>query len=189
MSNNSPYAVPNANLDGGSEELVQPTFFSFSGRIGRLRYLAYSIGGNLVSMVVMVTLTALFAAMSDPVLIGDQVIMADPAAMTPLAMALNGIAVIAATVVTVIFVRRRLNDLNRTGWWFLLFLIPIVNLLFVVYLVFFPGTDGLNDYGAAPAPNSIGVKILAGILPAVFLLGLLAAIAIPAYQQYLANVQ
>ncbi len=185
MSDNSPYAAPNANLDRGSEELNQPTFFSFSGRIGRLRYLAYSIGGNLVFMVVTGTLVALIAALSD----SDPAAMADPTAMTPVALILNGISLIAGTVVTVVFARRRLNDLNRSGWWFLLFLIPIANLLFLVYLVFFPGTDGLNDHGTAPAPNTIWVKILAGVLPAIFLIGLLAAIAIPAYQQYLARIQ
>jgi len=79
------------------------------------------------------------------------------------------------------FAKRRLNDLNRSGWWFLLFIIPLVNLLLAIYLVLFPGTDGDNNYGHAPVANTLGVKILAWMLPLVFILGILAAIAVPQY--------
>ena len=46
---------------------------------------------------------------------------------------------------------KRLHDLNRSGWWSLLILIPYLN--FVIYFLllgFIKGTDGENRYGADP---------------------------------------
>jgi uncharacterized membrane protein YhaH (DUF805 family) len=47
---------------------------------------------------------------------------------------------------------RRLHDTNRSGWWILLGLIPLVG--FIVLIVFFvqEGTAGPNQYGPAPVP-------------------------------------
>ena len=49
------------------------------------------------------------------------------------------------------------------------------------YLIFFPGSDGSNEYGPAPVGNSLGVLILGWSMPVLFLLGIVAAIAIPQY--------
>ncbi len=51
---------------------------------------------------------------------------------------------------------RRLHDTNRTGWWTLLALIPLVGA--IVLLVFYaqPGNVGANTYGPDPkGPESI----------------------------------
>jgi uncharacterized membrane protein YhaH (DUF805 family) len=47
---------------------------------------------------------------------------------------------------------RRLHDTGRSGWWLLLWLVPIVG--FIVLLVFLvgQGTPGQNQYGP-PAPS------------------------------------
>ena len=45
---------------------------------------------------------------------------------------------------------RRLHDFNKTGWFALIMLIPVVNTIFSLYLLFAPGTIGSNDYGADP---------------------------------------
>ncbi|MBO7611102.1 MAG: DUF805 domain-containing protein [Elusimicrobia bacterium] len=44
---------------------------------------------------------------------------------------------------------RRLHDINLSGWWVLIFIIPILG--FVALLVFActPGTEGENKYGPA----------------------------------------
>ena len=47
---------------------------------------------------------------------------------------------------------RRLHDLGRSGWWVLLLFVPLVNIAMLIYIGFFKGTEGPNDYGdAAPA--------------------------------------
>ncbi|MFJ4144723.1 DUF805 domain-containing protein [Pseudomonas sp. NPDC089734] len=45
---------------------------------------------------------------------------------------------------------RRLHDINLSGWFVLIGLVPIVGPLFQISLLFLPGTDGVNDYGPAP---------------------------------------
>lgn len=42
---------------------------------------------------------------------------------------------------------RRLHDLNLSGTWLLLYFVPLVNIFFVIYLLFAPGTKGENTYG------------------------------------------
>jgi len=167
--NANPYSAPDAALDTGQDALYQPKIFSFNGRIGRMRYLAYSIGVNIILMAVMIPLG------------GAGGLMGGEADMSMIAMLVIGIFYIATFVISIMFAKRRLNDLNRSGWWFLLFLIPIVNLLFAIYILFFPGTDGDNNFGPAPAANSIGVLILGWVFPVIMILGIVAAVAIPMF--------
>ena len=42
---------------------------------------------------------------------------------------------------------RRLHDLDMSGWMQLIFYIPIIGQLFMLYVIFVPGTDGHNTYG------------------------------------------
>ena len=177
MSAVNPYDAPDASLDTGQEELYQPKIFSFQGRIGRMRYLAYGIGVNLLLMLVMLPLAGATAFMGgDP---GSSII----------GILGIGIFYVLTIVISVMFAKRRLNDLNRSGWWFLLFIVPLVNLLLAIYLIFFPGTNGSNNFGPAPEANSVGVLILGWLMPVFFILGIVAAIAVPAYQDYLSRVQ
>ncbi len=169
MAADNPYNAPGAELDSGNDELYSPSIFSFNGRIGRLRYLAYGVGTSFLLMLVMIPLLGASAFMGGEV--GTSVV------------GMIGIAVfyIAPIVVSVMFAKRRLNDLNRSGWWSLLLFVPIVNLAPIIYLLFFPGTEGGNDFGPAPQANSTGVLILGWMLPALFILGIVAAIAIPQF--------
>ncbi|HEU4590743.1 MAG TPA: hypothetical protein VFS13_07530 [Steroidobacteraceae bacterium] len=63
----------------------------------------------------------------------------------------------------------------------LLMFIPFVAFVWI----FKRGSAGPNQYGAPPLPNTTGVKILGLLLPIVFVIGIVAAIAIPAYADYL----
>ena len=171
MTDANPYTAPDAALDTGVEnEFYEPSIFSFNGRIGRLRYLAYGLGVNFVLMLVMIPL------MGATAFVGGA---AGPESMGALSIVAMAVFYIVTIVVSVMFAKRRLNDLNRSGWWFLLFIIPIVNLLLAIYLIFFPGTDGSNNFGPPPVANSIGVLILGWMFPALMVLGIVAAIAIP----------
>lgn len=44
---------------------------------------------------------------------------------------------------------RRLHDTDRSGWWMLLALVPIISLVLIVFFIF-KGTEGDNQYGASP---------------------------------------
>ena len=71
-----------------------------------------------------------------------------------------------------------------TGWLSLISLIPLGVLVFW----FVPGTPGENDYGKRPPPNTTGAVVLACLLPFFVIVGIVAAVAIPAYQQYAEQV-
>jgi len=45
---------------------------------------------------------------------------------------------------------RRLHDLDKSGWFSLLMLVPILNLVLGVYAAFFKGKDEDNKYGPSP---------------------------------------
>ena len=49
---------------------------------------------------------------------------------------------------------RRLHDTNRSGWWILIALIPVVGV--IVLIVFYVGASDASDnqYGPAPVPAS-----------------------------------
>lgn len=169
MSN--PYAAPTADLTLRHEsgDTYEPAVFSFSGRIGRVRYLAYS------------TLYGLLAVLVLGVIVGIMV------ASNHAESAMSAIAtfVVVTTAIGFIAAKRRVNDMNLSSWLGLLMVIPYLNMLVWLWLACARGTDGENDYGPAPCPNSRGVVVAAWMIPgSVVIIGILAAIAIPAYADY-----
>ena len=45
---------------------------------------------------------------------------------------------------------RRLHDINKSGWWILIILIPLLGVLVLLYWEVLKGTEGTNDYGDNP---------------------------------------
>jgi len=169
MTAENPYSAPGAELNGGQSDLYTPSILSFSGRIGRLRYLAYSMGTYLLLMLVMVPL------------VGVSALTGCEPNVSMIGMLIMGVVYISMLVAWITFAKRRLNDLNRNGWWLLLALVPFVNFLLTIYMMFFPGTDGDNRYGAVPMANTLGVQILAWMMPVLMIVGIVAAVVIPQF--------
>jgi len=46
---------------------------------------------------------------------------------------------------------RRLHDIDRSGWWLMLSLVPILGWAVILIWACMPGTDGPNRYGRAAA--------------------------------------
>ena len=182
MNDQNPYSAPDASLETGQEEFYQPKIFSFRGRIGRLRYMAYGIATYLIFVAVFMPL------MGGTMLMGGAMAVPGEAGMSMIVMLAMGVFYIGILLLSVAFGKRRLNDLNRSGWWMLVFIVPLVNLLMTIYVLLFPGSKEANDYGPPAVANSLGVKILGWLFPVIFLLGIVAAIAIPAYQDYISRV-
>ena len=158
-----------------SESALSP-----SGRFGRLSYL----GWNMLMSFSILIIIGIMAAFSPGLL-------ADPTTMTGssmLATVLIGIAYIVLLYFSFVFTIRRLHDRNHIGWLSLLILVPGINLVFILYLIFAKGDDRSNQYG--PRRNTKGwEKVLAWIYILIFPLAFLAAIALPAYQDYVTRAQ
>lgn len=45
---------------------------------------------------------------------------------------------------------RRLHDINKSGWWILVFLIPIIGIIWLIILNIKKGDVGENKYGKLP---------------------------------------
>jgi uncharacterized membrane protein YhaH (DUF805 family) len=171
MSATNPYQAPRSNVDfqQAGEEYGEIKVWTTSGRMGRLRYLGYSMGYSLLIYIA-------FALVG-----GLLMVMGMPDAMVGVIM----LAYVPIMALQFMLASQRAHDFNTTGWLSLLILIPFVNLIFL----FIPGTDGENRFGKQPPPNrGVGIWI-AILLVGIFLIGVLAAIAIPAYQSYVKKAQ
>lgn len=168
MSTVNPYQAPGANLEvARQEEYSEVKFFSTTGRLGRVRYLTFSMGYMLIFYLVIAVLFGVLAASG---------MMQNQTAV----LVVTGIAYVLIIGFGFTLSIRRAHDFNKSGWWSLLSLVPLVNLLFL----FVPGTDGENSYGKKTPPNRGGLVVLVVGLFLIAIVGILAAIAIPAYQDY-----
>jgi uncharacterized membrane protein YhaH (DUF805 family) len=172
---NNPYTATTADLSapGGADVPYQPRVFAMNGRIGRVRYIAYSMGITMALMLVMGVLLAITAVMVGMGAGGEGMLML-----------MVGLFYIPMIAVGFILAIRRAHDMGHSGWLSLLILVPLANLWFI----FAPGTPTANEYGPRPVPNTTGV-IVAAFSPLIFVvvIGILAAISIPAYQSYQAK--
>ena len=154
------YGAPRAAVDDRAEQYQPVKLLSVSGRIGRARYIAYSMG---LSALIMALGFAGVLALGD---VGGTVVAV--------------VAYIALFVLSMMLTIQRSHDFNMSGWFSLLMFVPLVGIIFW----FIPGTDGRNRFGAETPPNTWPVLVAVWLLPAVFVLGIVAAISIPAYQDY-----
>jgi len=106
----NPYSAPDAALETHSDAATyDPAIFSFKGRIGRMRYLAYGMG----LMMLVSILAGVLAGVMIPVLGAT----GDTGGI--IGIAVMGLVYAGVLVIAVMFGKRRLNDLNRSGWWYL----------------------------------------------------------------------
>ena len=150
---NQPYQAPSADVTAGkADERYQPRFFAASGRLGRMRYVVYAFGLTMLSYLAIAVAGGILAAIMG----GFENASANSGATMLLGL-LAMVVMLFILVMTVIYAIRRLNDINASGWFVLLFLVPIVNLIMGRLLVFLPGTKGPNKFGPRPVANGGGV--------------------------------
>lgn len=178
----NPYSAPSADLSSlaPGRDTYEPRLFAWRGRIGRLRYMAYLLAASLANMLPVTILMGVLGAAG--ILKDNQDAI----------VAISTLLYLPLLVLSFVLAKRRFNDVNRSGWFSLLLWVPLVNFIVSLYLICARGDDGDNDYGAAPSPNSLLVKIVGLVCPVLFLvaiIGVLAAVSIPAYQSYVQKAQ
>ena len=165
----NPYKTPAATVADQAEDYGEVKILSAAGRLGRVRYIGYSVGMSLL-MYLVIGVFALLAGLTNA-----EFLMA-------VGMIVGGLGML---VIMVMLTVQRCHDFNQSGWLALLLIVPLVPLMF--WLI--PGNQDSNRFGNPPPPNSTGAVVLALILPFMFVAGILAAIAIPAFSDYNARAK
>ena len=112
------------------KETWQEKYLTADGRLNRKPYILRSLFLGVISFVVSFVIVLLAGtASAEGVGIVLQLLFAVPGVM---------------------LVIRRLHDLGHSGCWCLLGLIPLVNLILGIYLLFFKGDTGPNRFGPDP---------------------------------------
>lgn len=182
MNTPNPYTAPGAALSGlaAGKDTYEPRLWAWSGRIGRLRYMAYLFMVSLLNMVPVTILMGILGAAG--ILSHNQEAL----------MGLSALFYLPLLVFSFVLAKRRFNDVNRSGWFSLLLWVPLVNFIVSLYLIFARGDAGENDFGAAPSPNTTMIKIVGLVFPILFtvsVIGIMAAVTLPAYQAYKVKAQ
>ncbi|CAI8698974.1 MULTISPECIES: DUF805 domain-containing protein [Pseudomonas] len=149
----SPYAPPRAAVGESLPAFAPLKPFSVEGRIGRLRYLAWSMVLSLVTL----PIVSVFA------LIGLGLVSADSTTGLIIGGLLAFFLFLAFAIVGILFSIQRLHDIGWSGWLWLLTLVPFVGSFFPLVIMVVPGNTGANRYGPPPPPNSTAVKVLCSL--------------------------
>lgn len=148
-------------------------WYHLSGRIGRLRYMAYQMVMALLMYVVLaISIGLAFSFMDFDNVSNSSVLTMLLLLYIPLLPFLF--------YGSIIYPRRRLHDLNQSGWWLLVLFIPFANIIFILFMLFAPGNEGANQYGQPARPNRTIHYIAAFSLPVIFIiLGIMVAVFAP----------
>ena len=106
--------------------------FTLSGRASRSEYWYWVLGGFIFQMVMIVG-SLVLAIIEIPVL--------------PALMILAPILLVPGSITLVV---RRLHDVGMSGWMWFIALVPVVGVLYLIYLFVQEGDMGENAYGAVP---------------------------------------
>ena len=170
MNSANPYQVPQSNVDHqGQDDYSEVKLLSISGRIGRLRYLGYTMGYGMLIYMAFAIVGGVALAMGLP---------------RGIFMGMVGIGYVLVLILSMMLTIQRAHDFDKTGWLALLAFIPLLNLIFW----FIPGTDGENRFGKQTSPNR-GALLVVLIFIAIAFIGIVAAVAIQTYQGYVHKAQ
>lgn len=173
LEKTSPYQPPRGAITPSApDQYGEIKVLSSQGRLGRVRYIGYSVALGLLVNLLMVG-WGLLAAVLSPGQDNNWLALGGTVVWVGLAM-----------VASILLAIQRLHDFNASGWWAVLNLVPFANLVLYLVLLIMPGTQGPNRFGHPPPPNTTGAILLALILPIIMMIGIIAAIALPAYHDY-----
>ena len=112
---------------------VLKNYAVFSGRSRRKEYW-YFVLCNVIVSLVLSGLDALLGTFSSSANLG----------------LLSGIYALAIIIPTLAVSVRRLHDIDRTGWWVLIHLVPVIGSIVLLVFAVLDGTPGENRFGSNP---------------------------------------
>lgn len=139
--------------DMGFTEAVRTVFSkyaTFSGRARRAEYWWFALFNILASLVLQILDLAVFGAYS-----------MGPDAGMGLPNVLGGLFSLAILLPSIAVWVRRLHDVGRSGWWWLLALIPVIGWIILFYWSVRRGDLGPNAFGPDPVGDDVSASPLA----------------------------
>ena len=112
---------------------IKSMFLRYDNRLNRKRYILRSITVAVAVIVIAIILSVIAEKLGS-------------GAIAALGILVCALPIIPAFMLSI----RRLHDLNRPAWWCIGFFIPMVIFVLGIYLLFFRGTKGPNQYGPDP---------------------------------------
>lgn len=145
---------------------------SAKGRFGRLSYLAWLFVASVLVYVAVFVVAIIFGVSTAAI---GQAESGALGGISGIAILIFAALYIALLYFMFVFTIRRLHDVNKTGWLSLLFIVPLVNIIFGLYLLFAKGTQGVNNYG--PRRVTLGwEKVVGWIYIALTIVSLVAVL-------------
>ena len=175
MNDANPYQPPTAQPNQTLQDTYRPAFFSLHGRIGRARFFCYQ-GGYMFLYLFLVLAIKLLTTLD----ISTQLFPLNWESYTTVSSAITHLPLLALYFV---LFRRRLNDMNLDAFFLLPMLIPVINYLFMLYLMVWRGNEGPNDFGLPAQENKV-LKVIAILVAGLAVVGIAAALLLPVYQSY-----
>lgn len=116
-------------------------YVTFSGRAQRSEFWWFVLFVFAVSMALSIV---------DSVLFGTTTVTDNGFSSSTDTPILSGIFSLAILLPYISVTVRRLHDIDKSGWWYWLFLVPLIG--FIILLIWFirVGTTGSNSYGSDP---------------------------------------
>jgi uncharacterized membrane protein YhaH (DUF805 family) len=124
------------------------TFTSFAGRDPRKTFWLGMLVLIIVSWILQIIMFTIFGVsmMADPNATPEQAMAQMSGVMVPL-----GIVLLLTLWPTLAIYTKRWHDRNKSGWWSLILLVPIIGgIWMLIELGFLRGTEGPNTYGPDP---------------------------------------
>lgn len=118
------------------------SIFVAKGRFGRATFIAWNFLVFLILMSIPIFLTTFFIAPTDSL---ENINQFQDSLLK--LKTLGTIVNLILLYFIFVFSIKRLHDLNKSGWFSLLNLIPLVNLVFFIWLMLSIGNEEKNDFG------------------------------------------
>jgi len=136
MSDNSPYETPDSDVSvslGSSKLTTKEIFFSFEGRVPRKVFWLHGVLGAYIGTIL---LTMIIAGIAGAV--GAWLLIL----IVPI--------VIGGLWATLAIFAKRWHDRDKSAWWILIGLVPIIGLWQIIECGFLESSQGDNRFGSAP---------------------------------------
>ena len=106
------------------KEVVVKNYVNFEGRASRPEFWWFTLAYSIVNVILSI--------------------------IPKVGTVLSGILALALLIPSIGVAVRRLHDINKSGWWYLLILVPIVGAIILILWFVKPSDNGENQYGERP---------------------------------------